>query len=139
MAKLNHELLALVLKRKSLDGAFSKAKSYSRDIRTKKHAGGKTISHRNGKVERLYSKSIFIEHNLLLIRLTQDFLIKNNHLDTSKSLEHNIEKLGYTLNEVNQQIQKFKNECNIELIYDRKEGEYFGFMLFANKHRYGYN
>lgn len=138
MAKLNHELLALILQPKSLNGAFSKAKSYSRDIRTKKHAGGKTISHRDGKMERLYSKSIFIEHNLLLIRLTQDFLIKNKYLDFSKSMEYNLEKIGYTMNDVNNQLYKFKKELNIEVIHDRKEGGYFGFRLFANN-RYGYN
>ncbi|MGL5752428.1 MAG: hypothetical protein ACRCXT_17970 [Paraclostridium sp.] len=134
MAKLNHELLAIILDRNSLDGAFSKAKSNARQVRSQKHSLlGKTIAHRHGSVERKYSKSRYIESNILNIRLMQDFLIKNNYINKNKTMEYNLGRIGYTLEEANVEVDKFKNICEIEVLFNRKEGENFAFRLFAGE------
>lgn len=133
MAKLNYELLAICLDRRSLDGAFSKSKSNARYVRSKKHnMFGKTISHRNGKVEKEYAKSVFIEKSILQIRLIQDSLVKTGMIDLKLSLEENLKRLDYTLNDANMQVDKFVKDCNIEVLFNEKKvGGYFAFRLFA--------
>lgn len=129
--QLNTELLAICLEEKCIVGALKGTYKHKSTVCTHKHAGGKNIRRRNGKDEKKYGRSIFLQKLMKNIKVSYDYLTINNFLDQkNKNLDDNLKNIGYTMEDAKREFDKFCKVCNVFKVYEVSKSGYFNFRLF---------
>lgn len=137
MIKLNYELLAICFNKKTLCGATAVTKAKRDESRCKKHLfKGKTTKRRNKKNEQEYGNLKSIVKQLSNIKNIKISMERSMIIDPTLTLEENLEQCHYTLQEAENEVKKFYDYFEIEVIYERKQGRYFDFRVYEKDRHY---